>query len=252
MNDYQTRFSITDFDCELPVEARAELGARSSKPVALNSFPLRSLFAYSLHAKSSTGERSAVDVELEPPPKRPRMLRTERLPLDPTTKARLILGGFAALLMVLGIVFMLSQLPKQPATLQQAPATIPASTPAPPPGWNSDGSGSGRAGVIGQPRQAPVPRATLVKLPAPRAELVQLWHPGEVIVMRNIPHGVGTMRVRIMGQIDSVADLPTAGWRPQRSSSPRWELPTFSNASLLPVRARSRQKKPWQCCRLKT
>ena len=103
--------------------------------------------------------------------------------------------------------------PAQPARPLEVPhvTTARAPTPALPPGWNADGTGYGRAGVIGRERQAPVPRAELVKLPAPRAELVQLWHPCEAILMRNIPHGVGSMQIRIMGSLNSVSDLPTTG-----------------------------------------
>ena len=102
------------------------------------------------------------------------------------------------------------QQPLTPAVPEHtAPVVQP--TPAPPPGWNADGTGYGRAGVIGQPTQMSLPRAILVKLPPPRAQFVAPplgWHWNQTL-----PYGK-RIAATYRGHAQSLADLPKTGNAP--------------------------------------
>jgi hypothetical protein len=98
-------------------------------------------------------------------------------PLDPATKSRLILALLAVVMIAAGLIATFQNPPRLTVSIpsmQQTPIAQPLSItqPTPAPGWNADGTGYGRAGVIGRRALTPAPRATLVKLPPPRAQFV--------------------------------------------------------------------------------
>jgi hypothetical protein len=111
-------------------------------------------------------------------PRRPRILG--RPVKGPHGRRAIVLVVLVLVLVAAGIVVALVSWQRPAAAPAAAPdpilehskALLAAQETQPVPGWQSDGTAYGRAGIIGQP----APRAQLVRIPtpAPRAKLVRL------------------------------------------------------------------------------
>ena len=103
--------------------------------------------------------------------------------------------------------------------LEHSKALLAAQETQPVPGWQSDGTASGRAGTIPEVRRAEpvVPRAQLVRLPVSRANFVQYAEPVAIASAHideahdiTMPYGT-VVRATLRGFLEQENQLPQIG-----------------------------------------